>query len=94
MFLAGISAYFCVFQSMCLADDSCWLQGLEKYLMTKLFSRAFAPLPEEIEHDQKLTEKIGMLQQFIRPEHLDIPANFRNESSWLVLCTTSRTGYS
>lgn len=62
--------------------------------MTKLFSRAFAPFPEEVEHDQKLSEKMAMLQQFIRPEHLDIPPN-TDESSWLVcsllswsLCTT------
>jgi hypothetical protein len=59
-------------------------QGLEKYLMTKLFARAFAPVPEEVEHDQRLSEKMGMLQQFIRPEHLDIPPSFQNESSWLV----------
>ena len=51
--------------------------------MTKLFSRAFAPFPEEVEHDQRLSEKMAMLQQFIRPEHLDIPSNF-HESSWLV----------
>jgi hypothetical protein len=52
--------------------------------MTKLFARAFAPVPEEVEHDQRLSEKMGMLQQFIRPEHLDIPPSFQNESSWLV----------
>jgi len=51
--------------------------------MTKLFSRAFAPFPEEVEHDLRLSEKMAMLQQFIRPEHLDIPPNF-HESSWLV----------
>ncbi|KAG0599658.1 hypothetical protein M758_12G169700 [Ceratodon purpureus] len=58
-------------------------EGLEKYLMTKLFSRAFSPFPEEVEHDQRLSEKMAMLQQFIRPEHLDIPPNF-HESSWLL----------
>lgn len=58
-------------------------EGLEKYLMTKLFSRAFAPFPEEVEIDQKLSEKMAMLQQFIRPEHLDIPPN-TDESSWLL----------
>jgi len=52
--------------------------------MTKLFARAFAPVPEEVEHDQRLSEKMGMLRQFIRPEHLDIPPSFQNESSWLV----------
>eukprot|EP00249_Psilotum_nudum_P018553 c26861_g1_i1 orf=524-2221(-) len=59
-------------------------EGLEKYLMTKLFNRAFAPLPEDAEHDQKISEKICLLQQFIKPEHLDIPPDFRNETSWLL----------
>ena len=61
--------------------------------MTKLFVRAFAPFPEEVEHDQRLTEKMAMLQQFIRPEHLDIPPNF-HESSWLVRCFTFWMSYS
>lgn len=51
--------------------------------MTKLFSRAFAPVSEEKEHDKKLSEKMAILQQFIRPEHLDIPPKF-DESSLLV----------
>jgi hypothetical protein len=52
--------------------------------MTKLFARAFAPVHQEVEHDQRLSEKMGLLQQFIRPEHLDIPPRFQNKSSWLV----------
>lgn len=59
-------------------------EGLEKYLMTKLFSRAFASLPEDAVNDQKIFEKISLLQQFIRPEHLDIPPKFQNETSWLL----------
>ncbi|KAL2611438.1 hypothetical protein R1flu_023130 [Riccia fluitans] len=59
-------------------------EGLEKYLMTKLHSKAFAPLPEDAEIDEKLTEKMTILQEFIRPEHLDIPENSQNESSWLL----------
>jgi len=59
-------------------------EGLEKYLMTKLFARAFAPVHQEVEHDQRLSEKMGLLQQFIRPEHLDIPPSFQNKSSWLL----------
>lgn len=55
--------------------------------MTKLFSRAFAPLPEEVDHDLRLSEKMAMVQQFLRPEHLDIPPNF-HESSWLVSSST------
>ncbi|CAM6099160.1 unnamed protein product [Calypogeia fissa] len=59
-------------------------EGLEKYLMSKLFSRAFAPLPEEAEQDQRLSEKMSILQKFIRPEHLDISESFQNETSWLL----------
>ncbi|XP_057847823.1 vacuolar protein sorting-associated protein 9A isoform X2 [Cryptomeria japonica] len=59
-------------------------EGLEKYLMTKLFNRAFASFPEDAKHDQELSEKISLVQQFIRPEHLDILPNFQNETSWLL----------
>lgn len=59
-------------------------EGLEKYLMTKLYSRTFASLPEEAEHDQRVYEKMHLLQQFMRPEHLDIPPKFQNETSWLL----------
>ncbi|KAJ7522457.1 hypothetical protein O6H91_18G011600 [Diphasiastrum complanatum] len=59
-------------------------EGLEKYLMTKLFPRAFAPLPEDAERDQKLYTKMSLLRQFLHPEHLDIAPNFQNESSWLL----------
>ncbi|KAI5071591.1 hypothetical protein GOP47_0013842 [Adiantum capillus-veneris] len=59
-------------------------EGLEKYLMTKLYSRTFASVPEEVEHDQRVYEKMHLLQQFIRPEHLDIPPKFQNETSWLL----------
>lgn len=59
-------------------------EGLEKYLMTKLFSHAFGSLPEDAKHDQELSEKMSLVQQFIRPEHLDIQPNFQNETSWLL----------
>ncbi|KAL3682685.1 hypothetical protein R1sor_000707 [Riccia sorocarpa] len=59
-------------------------EGLEKYLMTKLHAKAFCPLPEDAEIDEKLTEKMTILQEFIRPEHLDIPKNSQNETSWLL----------
>eukprot|EP01018_Ginkgo_biloba_P022990 Gb_16431 [translate_table: standard] len=60
------------------------VEGLEKYLMTKLFTRTFASLPEEAKCDQEISEKMGLLKQFLRPEHLDIPPNFQNETSWLL----------
>ncbi|KAK1263259.1 Vacuolar protein sorting-associated protein 9A [Acorus gramineus] len=59
-------------------------EGLEKYVMTKLFNRAFASLPEEVKRDEELSEKMSLLQQFIRPESLDIKPTFQNETSWLL----------
>lgn len=60
------------------------MQGLEKYVMTKLFNHAFASNPDERKHDEELSEKMALLQQFIRPENLDIKPAFQNETSWLV----------
>ncbi|XP_047320059.1 vacuolar protein sorting-associated protein 9A-like [Impatiens glandulifera] len=60
------------------------VEGLEKYVMTKLFSRTFAVSIEDSKADQDISEKICLLRSFLKPEHLDIPPNFHNESSWLL----------
>lgn len=52
--------------------------------MTKLFSRVFASLPDDVKLDDQLSEKMSLIQQFIRPENLDITPAFQNETSWLV----------
>uniref|UniRef100_A0A7N0VAI1 VPS9 domain-containing protein n=2 Tax=Kalanchoe fedtschenkoi TaxID=63787 RepID=A0A7N0VAI1_KALFE len=62
----------------------CAGEGLEKYVMTKLFTHVFASLPDDLEVDRQLSDKMALLQQFIRPENLDIKPNFRNEASWLA----------
>lgn len=59
-------------------------EGLEKYVMTKLFPRVFATLPEDVQVDEQLYEKIALVQQFIQPENLDIKPTFQNETSWLL----------
>ncbi|KNA12882.1 hypothetical protein SOVF_121220 [Spinacia oleracea] len=59
-------------------------EGLEKYVMTKLFTRVFASFPDDVKTDEQLSEKIALVQQFIRPENLDIMPTFQNESSWLL----------
>ncbi|KAL8159228.1 hypothetical protein V2J09_000765 [Rumex salicifolius] len=59
-------------------------EGLEKYVMTKLFAHVFASLPDDIKADEQLSEKIALVQQFIRPEHLDIRPPYQNETSWLL----------
>ncbi|XP_059631056.1 vacuolar protein sorting-associated protein 9A-like isoform X1 [Cornus florida] len=58
--------------------------GLEKYVMTKLFSRTFASFPEDAKIDLEISEKIRLLQNFLKPEHLDIPVVLHNEASWLL----------
>uniref|UniRef100_A0A2P2JX98 Vacuolar protein sorting-associated protein 9A-like isoform X2 n=1 Tax=Rhizophora mucronata TaxID=61149 RepID=A0A2P2JX98_RHIMU len=65
-------------------EIDCAMEGLEKYVMTKLFSRTFAASPEDVKIDRKISEKICLLQTFLQPVHLDIPAVLRNEASWLV----------
>lgn len=59
-------------------------EGLEKYVMTKLFTRCFASLPDDVKADEQLSEKMALVQQFIRPEHLDVQPTFQNETSWLL----------
>lgn len=59
-------------------------EGLEKYVMTKLYTRVFASVPDDSKFDEQLFEKIGLVQQFIRPEQLDIKTTFQNETSWLL----------
>ncbi|KAM5550171.1 hypothetical protein ABKV19_001225 [Rosa sericea] len=60
------------------------MEGLEKYVMTKLFSRTFSSFPEDAKIDLEVSQKIQLLQTFLKPEHLDIPLVLRNEASWLL----------
>lgn len=59
-------------------------EGLEKYVMTKLFTRVFASHPDDVKLDEQLSEKMALIQQFIQPENLDINRAFQNETSWLL----------
>ncbi|XP_024971098.1 vacuolar protein sorting-associated protein 9A-like isoform X2 [Cynara cardunculus var. scolymus] len=59
-------------------------EGLEKYIMTKLFNRVFASHPDDIKIDNELHQKSALIQQFIRPEHLEIRQIYENETSWLL----------
>uniref|UniRef100_A0A0D9W184 VPS9 domain-containing protein n=3 Tax=Leersia perrieri TaxID=77586 RepID=A0A0D9W184_9ORYZ len=60
------------------------LEGLEKFVMTKLFDRTFGSSVEDVKADMEISEKIGLLQHFVRPHHLDIPTVLRNEGAWLL----------
>ena len=57
-------------------------EGLEKYLMTKLHPNTFAVTGDDKRADEHLARRVAALRTFIRPEHLDIPAHFRVETSW------------
>ncbi|KAJ6790777.1 Uncharacterized protein M6B38_248335 [Iris pallida] len=59
------------------------VEGLEKYVMTKLFNRTFASSPGDAKSDMKISKKICLLQQFIKPDHLDVPKVLQNEASLL-----------
>lgn len=59
-------------------------EGLEKYIMTKLFNRVFASHPDDVKIDNELHQKSALIQHFIRPEHLEIRQMYENEASWLL----------
>ncbi|XP_042495196.1 vacuolar protein sorting-associated protein 9A-like [Macadamia integrifolia] len=65
-------------------EIDCAIEGLEKYVMTKLYARTFASSQEDAKIDQEILEKIHLLQKFVRPEHLDIPEALHDEASWLL----------
>jgi len=52
--------------------------------MTKLFNRTFGASSEDAIIDMEISEKISLLQQFVKPHHLDIPKVLHNEASWLL----------
>ncbi|KAK3263739.1 hypothetical protein CYMTET_27472 [Cymbomonas tetramitiformis] len=58
-------------------------EGLEKYLMTKLYARTFAVTEEDKKEDAAVYNRTVALA-FMRPEHLDIPLHYRNEQCWLL----------
>jgi hypothetical protein len=59
--------------------------------MTKLFDRTFGTSTEDAVTDMEISEKIGLLQQFVKPHHLDIPKVLHNEASWLVIHSELQT---
>ncbi|XP_014500023.1 vacuolar protein sorting-associated protein 9A [Vigna radiata var. radiata] len=65
-------------------DIDCAMEGLEKYIMIKLFSRTFSATPEDAKIDYEISEKISLLQTFLKPEHLDIPPIHQIEASLML----------
>ncbi|KAK9067320.1 hypothetical protein SSX86_014646 [Deinandra increscens subsp. villosa] len=58
-------------------------EGLEKYIMTKLFPRVFASHPDDVKTDDEFNKKSALIQQFIHPDHLEIQPIYQNQTSWL-----------
>jgi hypothetical protein len=52
--------------------------------MTALHSRAWQPEPAEVEHSDRLDQKVQMLSTLITAAHLDIPPCYRHEGAWDV----------
>lgn len=59
-------------------------EGLEKYLMTKLYGRCFGVAAEDKERDDLLKQRMEAISKFIKPAHLDIPDKYCNEQSWTL----------
>ncbi|CAN1746120.1 Vacuolar protein sorting-associated protein 9A [Linum perenne] len=41
-------------------------------------------VPDDVKADEQLFEKMSLIQQFVRPENLDIKPQFQNDTSWLA----------
>ena len=72
------------------------LQGLEKYLMTKIHGKVFAQSVLDRERDEALGQRMAALS-FVRPEHLDIPAVYQDEKvttacAHIELCRVNSIG--
>ena len=59
------------------------MQGLEKYLMTKIMRYTFSVSELDRERDEALSMRMSALS-FIEPKHLDIPELYQDEKSWLL----------
>ena len=59
------------------------MQGLEKYLMTKIYHKTFGVSELDRERDEALAVRMAALG-FIRPGHLDIPELYQDEKAWVL----------
>ncbi len=56
------------------------VQGLEKYLMTKIYYKTFAQSELDKERDVALSQRMAALN-FVQPHHLDIPQQYQEDNS-------------
>ena len=59
-------------------------EALEKYVMTKLYTRTFGLYEADRERDEVLASRLRALQTFVEPAHLDIPEHFSDEECWAL----------
>lgn len=59
-------------------------QGLEKYLMTKFYSRTFGQSMTDRERDESVSHNLQALG-FVRPEHLEIPETYIQDDMQIIL---------
>lgn len=55
-------------------------QGLEKYLMTKIYYKTFAQSALDRERDVALSQRMTALN-FVQPHHLDIPKQYQEDNA-------------
>lgn len=66
-------------------------EGLEKYVLTKVYARAWQANPAEAAHSARLDAKVSRLAELLCPAHLDIPDNFRGHTGrWETALTAMR----
>ncbi|DBB04146.1 hypothetical protein WJX77_002566 [Trebouxia sp. C0004] len=56
------------------------MEGLEKYLMTKIYYKTFAQSELDKERDVALSQRMAALS-FVQPHHLDIPQQYQEDNS-------------
>ena len=64
-------------------DVEAALEGLEKYVMIKLYDLCFGVSADDKERDALLSAKIGALD-FVKPSNLEIPPRYWDESAWVL----------
>lgn len=62
-------------------------EGIEKYLMTKIYNRAWSPTDEEAQRDATLMAKMDMLRDLITADHFDIPKQYQKEEAFQMATT-------
>eukprot|EP01052_Picozoa_sp_SAG31_P057807 SAG31_NODE_17311_length_675_cov_72.708333_1_plen_172_part_00 len=62
-------------------------EGIEKYLMTKIYARAWCPTDQELQRDAALTAKMDMLRELITADHFDIPKAFQKKEAFDMATT-------